>query len=100
MVWKFQDPPNLAVIIDRRIIEKRDWIASVFHELDDGGWQFHTISPEPLDVSDGMIVSLQSMVRRDESISELADLPLGWRAWREAKDLPWQRAKIIEIDSP
>ncbi|WP_210240535.1 MULTISPECIES: hypothetical protein [unclassified Mesorhizobium] len=40
-----------------------------------------------------MIVSLQSVLQRDESIQILADLPEGWHAWRSSKSSPWQRAK-------
>jgi len=38
-----------------------------------------------------MVVSLRSVFERDSSIGELADLPLGWRAWRMGPDQPWQR---------
>jgi hypothetical protein len=34
--------------------------------------------------------------QRDKSIGELADLPLGWRAWRSSPDAPWQRARRSE----
>jgi hypothetical protein len=40
-----------------------------------------------------MLVGLQEVVRLDESIQELADLPEGWHAWRESKSSPWERAK-------
>jgi hypothetical protein len=38
-----------------------------------------------------MIVGLGSILKRDASVAELADLPLGWRAWREGPQAPWQR---------
>ena len=91
--WKFSDPPNVAVFVDRSIFKRDDWIAYVSHDDEDGSWQFHNSEPGPAEESDIMIVSLQNVVQRDESIMELADLPEGWHAWRSSKSSPWQRAK-------
>lgn len=44
-----------------------------------------------------MIVSLRNIVEQDPSVSELADLPIGYRAWRHAKDVAWQRSEVEEI---
>lgn len=91
MEWKFQDPPNVAVIANRKIVNGGDWIAYVTHDEDDGGWQFH--NREPLTERDATVVSLRSIFELDRSVEELADLPLGWHAWRENKDAQWQRRK-------
>lgn len=91
--WKFSDPPNVAVFVDRGIFSRDDWIAYVSHDDEDGSWQFHNSEPGPVDDDDIMIVGLQKVVKRDESILELADLPEGWHAWRSSKSSPWQRAK-------
>lgn len=91
--WKFSDPPNVAVFVDRDIFRRDDWIAYVSHDDEDGSWQFHNSEPGPVDDGDIMIVALEEMVERDESILELADLPEGWHAWRSSKSSPWQRAK-------
>ncbi|AEH84546.1 hypothetical protein [Mesorhizobium opportunistum] len=99
--WRFEDPPNVAVLSDRGIFKSGDWIAYVVHEADDddsysdegGSWQFHNSETGPVDEGDIMIV------RRDESILELADLPKGWHAWRSSKSSPWQRAKSLPVPS-
>ena len=41
-----------------------------------------------------MVVALSSMVSRDGTLNELADLPEGWCAWRNTPGAPWQRRKI------
>lgn len=96
--WPFDDPPNLAVITTRSVVRGGEWIASVSHDEDDGGWQFHDSHPGPLVESDAMIVGLGEMVRRDPSLRALADLPVGWHAWRTAPGRRWQRARRPEID--
>jgi len=92
MDWPFDDPPNLAVIATRPVMSGESWIASVYHDDDDGGWQFHGV--ETVGVDEAKVVGLKRVFELDPSIGELADLPLGWQAWRVSRDAPWQRAKL------
>jgi hypothetical protein len=92
--WQFSDPPNVAVIANQKIVFSGDWIAYVSHDSDDGVWQFHTNQSEPVSEEDAVMVSLQSIVALDPTIMELADLPLGWHAWRDSKSSVWQRGKM------
>jgi hypothetical protein len=91
--WPFDDPPNVAVIANRKIIDGSGWIAYVSHDEDDGAWQFHTDEPGPPREADAAVVGLGKMVELDESVAELADLPLGWHAWRESEDAPQRRSR-------
>lgn len=91
--WRFKDPPNVAVIANRRIIFDGDWIAYVSHNSDDGARQFHTSQLEPVSECDAVLVSLQSIVKLDSTVLALADLPPGWHAWRDSKWAAWQRAQ-------
>lgn len=93
MNWRFKDPPNVAVIANRKIVDGRDWIAYVSHDSADGGWQFHNNDTAPVEETDAAVVSLRNIVQLDESVTELADLPLGWSARRDSKASPWHRAK-------
>jgi hypothetical protein len=89
--WPFDDPPDLATITTREIMDGKDWIALVFHDEDDGGWQF--LGPAGAPVSgEAMVVGLRELFDREASVRELADLPLGWRAWRAQPEATWQRA--------
>jgi len=94
--WLFDEPQNLAVISNRKVIFGGEWIALVSHDEDDGGWQFLSHETSPLKEGDAVFVSLRKILRLDPSIAALADLPLGWRAWRGSKDSPWQRARIAQ----
>ncbi|AIP33011.1 hypothetical protein DR64_537 [Paraburkholderia xenovorans LB400] len=92
--WPFSELPNVAVIANRKIVQGREWIAYVSHDSDDGAWQFHTSAQEPPTEGEAALVSLESIMKIDGTIAELADLPLGWHAWRKSKSEPWQRAKM------
>jgi hypothetical protein len=91
--WPFADPPNVATIALRDIMEGRAPILIVSHDADDGMWQFLDGRDSP-DPDDAVILSLDCMLGLDPSIAQLADLPLGWRAWRDAVNLPWKREPI------
>ncbi|EAT1859369.1 hypothetical protein EJO82_21875 [Salmonella enterica] len=94
--WKFNDPPNVAVIVSKNIISSKEWIAYVSHDSDDGAWQFHTSHSLPVTENDVALVSLQSIVNLDNSITDLVDLPLGWCAWRKSVSDVWQKAPITD----
>jgi hypothetical protein len=87
--WPFEDSPNVATITTRPVMDGTSWIALVTHDEDDGGWQF--IGPEGAEMDQAMLVALSEVLEKDSSIAELADLPLGWRAWRAAPGSLWQR---------
>jgi len=89
--WPFDDPKNVAVITLRQIIADGEPILHVSRDIEDGGWQFLGWG-DPRE-EDARVVGLGTMVRLDPSIQELADLPPGWHAWREAANRPWQRGK-------
>ena len=91
--WMFDHPLNLAVITTRSVVHDGAWIAHVSYDADDGGWQFHDSRPGDPSVEDAMVVALSSLVRRDPTLNDLADLPEGWRAWRDGAAAPWQRGR-------
>ena len=66
-------------------------ILYVFHDEEDDGWQFHYGGKKS--TADAMIVALEEIVAQDPSVLGVADLPPGWKAWRESRSAPWPRAK-------
>jgi hypothetical protein len=84
--WKFNDSQNVAVIINKNLLEDGYWIAYVSHDQDDGAWQFHCNESDVFNESDAMIVSLRRVIELDPSVISLADLPVGWQAWRTSKN--------------
>ena len=94
--WKFNDPPNVAVIARKSIFTHGDVIVYVTHDSDDGCWQFHTAQPEAMDINDACLVSFQSIVEHDPTIEQLAALPLGWCASRSSVDQGWEMGPLAE----
>ena len=88
--WPFEDPQNVAVFTVRSILDGDDWIYYVTHDEEDGAWQFHPRAG-PTREQDARVVALRIVMILDPSIGELADLPLGWHAWRESPGRPWVR---------
>lgn len=91
--WKFKEVKNTAVIVNKKIFQNSGWIAYASHEAGDAGWQFHTSDDEVLE-SDAQVVSLENIVNYDSSILELADLPVGWQAWRDSIESEWKRSPL------
>jgi hypothetical protein len=88
--WPFVDPPNVTAISTVHILEGRLPILRVTHDIDDGIWQI--LCGTTNDPAEGRVLCLGCLFERDRSIGELADLPLGWIAWRVSRNDPWQRA--------
>jgi len=87
--WPFDEAPNVATLTTRGVIDGSEWIATVSHDDDDGSWQF--IGEKGARMDQAMLVALRQIFERDRSIAGLADLPEGWRAWRDGPNSPWQR---------
>jgi hypothetical protein len=98
MTWPFDDPPNVAVFTTKSIVFGRQPVLLVTHNEEDGAWQF--LPREGAGhVKDAALVSLREMIERDGTLAGLADLPVGWRAWRESSDSPWLRKRSTDASS-
>ena len=91
--WPFADPENVVALTMRDVMEGKTRIVLVTHDEDDGMWQFLDGRDNPAP-ADAVLVCLRHVFQLDPSVGELADLPYGWQAWREAPDQPWQREEM------
>jgi hypothetical protein len=87
--WPFDQPRNCAVFTISGVLDGSEPILHVTHDEDDHSWQF--LGSGDAQVVDAKLVSLESIVRMDPTVLELADLPPGWRAWRENAEAEWTR---------
>lgn len=86
--WPFDQPPNCAVITLHRIVDGSSEILYILHDEDDHGWQF--LDGGDVSEEDAAVVSLAHVVKLDDSVKEVANIPPGARAWRESVSSPWQ----------
>jgi len=91
---KFKAPLNTAVFSTTYVIKEKSPILLVSHEAD-GDWQF--MGGEPIEDYRKvvMVVSLESIIKKDKTVLQLADLPLGYQATRKTKKDKWEIVKII-----
>jgi hypothetical protein len=89
--WPFDQPKDCAVFTTTHVMKGGHDILYVFHDEEDHGWQFHYGGK--MNATDAMVVALEEIVGHDPSVLEVADRPPGWKAWRESRSAPWQRAK-------
>jgi hypothetical protein len=87
--WPFDQPRNCAVVVTRKVLDREEPILLVTHDSDDHGWQF--IGSSGGTVETGRVIALHEAVELDPSVLQLADLPLGWRAFRDSPTSPWKR---------
>lgn len=88
--WPFDQPRNCATMTMRQVVDGKEPILAVYHDLDDHAWQF--MGSSNANVEDGMLVALSSMLELDPTVREVADLKPGWRATRSAPGSPWKRS--------
>lgn len=93
--WPFDDPINTAAFTTRPVLEQGVPVLLVSHD-EDGDWQFLCGTTTELD--DCKIVCLGCAFERDPTLAEVADLPLGWMAERDALGDEWVR--FLPEDDP
>lgn len=85
MTFNFSQPKNTMVITTKDIIQNKKVILVVYHDAEDGMWQF--LDGEDITEGNAAVVSLFEIFQIDNSISELSGLPFGCVAYREQKML-------------
>ncbi len=81
MKFLFKEDKNTMVITTRNVINKCDIITTVYHDNDDGMWQF--LGKTQIDETNAVLVSLEEICMIDESVNELHQMPCGYMAYRE-----------------
>jgi len=84
----FKEDPHIGVLTTAPALSG-SLILMVSHDADDGGWQF--LCGTTNDPTDGRIVHLEEIVAIDPTVNEVADLPLGWVAFRRSIGGEWTR---------
>jgi hypothetical protein len=90
--WPFDQAPNVAAITTRQVLDDGLPILNVVHYDDDDSWAFTCGTTD--DTSDIRVIGMGEALELDLSLSTIASLPPGWRAWREAVGAPWNRSQV------
>ena len=88
--WPFHEGKNCPCFTTRRVIEGSP-VLLVSHD-EEGDWQF--LCGTTNDPANGALVSLGSILARDSTLSEVADLQEGWMAERAQVGAEWVRSKV------
>jgi hypothetical protein len=86
---KFTQSDNTAVFSTKFVIVDNKEITTVYHNKEDGAWQF--FSDDHFDHFEKVvkIVGLGEITKRDDTLLELADMPAGSVAHRKFKGDKW-----------
>ncbi|TRX15894.1 DUF2185 domain-containing protein [Flavobacterium franklandianum] len=87
---EFKDPLNTAVFTTKYVIEENKDITYVTHELEDGSWQFFSDDKFEDFTKVALLVSIENIIKRDKTVLEIADLPLGCYAKRKNRTEKWE----------
>lgn len=91
--WPFDCDINTCAVTTKFVYERSKPIVQVLH-YDDGEWQFMCNTTN--DPDDGMVICMGCFVQKFPEIAELATLPLGFDAYREDVNQPWEIEKLEE----
>lgn len=86
-VWPFAEPSNAVAFTNQRVLHEGHAVLMVSHDQD-GDWQFLCGSEDP---GDCLIICLGCAFEHDRTVGLVADLPVGWYAWRESTGDGWSR---------
>jgi hypothetical protein len=95
--WKFPDKPHTKAFLSKAVQEGKEWITFVTHDLSDGAWQI--FGETGVEEGGLKLTCLHHIVEKDPTLNELADLPKGWWAEREAPGQPWERYEHVPDDA-
>lgn len=82
----------MAVItVDEVVSGERD-VLLVLHEEGHGGWQFY--DGQDVSTRRPTVIVRDEILKLDDSLTDVTDLPVGWMARRSAKGQPWVREPL------
>lgn len=85
---KFNESLDTAVFTTKHVVEESSPILYVYH-FEDGSWQFSG-EQQNLNDEDYRVLSLGEILAIDQTLLELANMPLGFEAMRETGQSEWE----------
>lgn len=85
----FQESLNTAVFTTKFVIKNRNLITTVYHDSEDGAWEFFSDDFFENYEDVAMIVSLEEIINLDDTILDISDMGLGYKATRSKREDKW-----------
>jgi len=92
--WPFQESAYKAAYTSPRVANEESPVLVVKHDAE-GDW--HLLDGAAISKKNELITCFGCAFEKDRTIGEVADLPLGWKAWRETAKSPWQRVEMTDV---
>lgn len=89
----FKEPLDTAVFTTKFVTEDKKTITYVTHDADDGAWQFFSDDEFEDFEKVAKIIGLGQIIKIDPTLTELADMPIGYYAIRKDKTKKWKIKK-------
>lgn len=93
--WPFAVPIETTAFCTAKVVHGRFPVLQVSHDWE-GDWQFLDATTEQPE--DCVIVCLGCVYEKDQTLSQIADLPAGWSAWRTQVGGSWERGENPQYD--
>lgn len=90
--WRFPDPPDFSVFVTGLVQDEGLPVLWVVHDKD-GDWLFG--NGDDFDPKTASVIHLSHIVADHPDVNEVADLPRGWHAMRNAVGAAWQREEYL-----
>ena len=88
MTWKFDQAPGVACITCRSVVAGRP-VLVVTHYEEDHSWAFlDGLTPDP---ANALVVAMSTVLSLHPDLDEIASLPPGWSATRNAIGELWAK---------
>ena len=87
--WPWDQAPNVATVSCGAVILRGAPVLLVVHYSEDDSWAF--LDGGEFSLKDALLVSMAEAVKRDPSLRQVANLPPGWVARRQAVGGEWTR---------
>jgi hypothetical protein len=91
---KFKESEKTVVFTTKFVVLENKEITCVYHYAEDNTWQFCSNEKVENYMNVAMLVGLAQIIKIDNTILEIADLPEGYFAFRKAKGEKWVIEKM------
>ena len=92
--WPFDQAPDCGTPLSRSVLEGESQIRAAYHLEEDHSWIFLDEElTENTDRESAALVCLSHVLELDPTVAEIANLPPGWYATRDAVGAPWAMHK-------